>query len=250
MSVARRRIRKQPVGTDRPAPAAGRKRPLQRLAAAVPSLSGDDLAAITELIVEQAGKRLSPGRALELGARFASCHPALTEREPAIRSLLASVLASDAVVENVAGEPRRVVDSAASADHLMRQARIAGESVAAIWDQELLTSGETARRLGAKPTNREKVNAQRRRSWLLGVPRHRGRQYLYPAFQIDPARREVFSEARKVNQLLDAASDPWGVASWWVSVNGRLDARPMDLLGTPDAGSIVHAAAAMRQPLG
>lgn len=122
--------------------------------------------------------------------------------------------------------------------------------MAAMWEEELLSSAEAARRLGAKPSNREKVNACRRRSMLLGLPRDQGRGYLYPAFQIDSSRQEIHREVRKANQLLDAASDPWGVASWWISVNARLDSRPMDLVGSGDGEAVIRAAEAALQPLG
>lgn len=41
---------------------------------------------------------------------------------------------------------------------------------------------------------------------------------------------------QRVNAILDAERDPLGVASWWVSSNGRLPgaATPRELLGTPD----------------
>ncbi len=62
--------------------------------------------------------------------------------------------------------------------------------------------------------------------------------------------QEIHPEVAKVNEVLDAASDPWGVASWWLSVNARLGSRPMDLVGTGEAEAVIRAAEATLQPLG
>jgi len=193
---------------------------------------------------------LSDSEVLDLAARTAAAHPALRGKVRALRSLLAIVAGWHEIVEQVAGEPRRIVDPDRLADSTLKQARIAGEAVAAIWDEELLSSPEAAERLGASSSNREKVNAYRRRSVLLGLPRDGGRRYLYPAFQIDAARQDIYPEVREVNEVLDAAGDPWGVASWWVSVNGRLGARPMDVVGTDQASAVVAAARAAVEPVG
>jgi len=86
------------------------------------------------------------------------------------------------------------------------------------------------------------------RSWLIGLPHGRGN--LYPAFQFDPKRRDVFQEVRAVNEILDAAGDPWGVASWWISSNARLEARPVDLIGTDRSKDVIAAAEAVVEPIG
>lgn len=129
-----------------------------------------------------------------------------------------------------------------------RQVQIAGEAIAAIWREEVLEPREVALALGAKASNREKVSVLRRRSWLFGLPRDRG--FLYPAFQVDVARRELRPEVREVNETLDAAGDPWGVASWWVSENARLGTRPVELVGTARAEELVQAARAVTAPSG
>lgn len=191
--------------------------------------------------------RLPESKRLEMAFRAAESLPATLG---ALRSLLAVEECRVNIAEQLAGEPRRIVDLGAAADESLRQARIAGESMAAVWEEEMLSSSEVARRLGAKPSNREKVNALRRRSRLLGLPRDQGRRYLYPAFQIDLSRQEIYPEVRRVNEILDAASDPWGVASWWISVNGRLDARPLDVVGSGAGEAVVRAAEAVLEPLG
>jgi len=80
-----------------------------------------------------------------------------------------------------------------------RERRIADEAMAARFGEEMLSSAEAARRLGAKSSNREKVNSFRRRSMLLGLPRDEGRQYLYPTFQIDVTRRKIHPDGVRVH---------------------------------------------------
>jgi hypothetical protein len=125
----------------------------------------------------------------------------------------------------------------------MLQARLRGESVDTIWREAMVESRDAASALDARAGNREKVRQYRQRSWLLGLPWGRG--YLYPAFQFDVERRTVFPEVRRVNELLRAVDDPWGVASWWISLNARLGERPMDLIGTGRADDLVEAAQAL-----
>ncbi len=214
------------------------------------TLPENELMEAWQALTEGLRKRLSSSRWIDLAVRTAANHPGLKSRGQALRAFLAVEADWQDLVERLAGSPRRVTDLDQATDSSLKQARIAGEAVAAIWDEELVPSAEVARRLGAKASNREKVNSLRRRSSLLGLPRDRGRRYLYPAFQIDAARQEIYPQVEEVNQLLDAAADPWGVASWWVSVNGRLDARPMDLVGAPQAAAVLRAARALVEPLG
>jgi len=142
--------------------------------------------------------------------------------------------------------PPRVVTDAEMKQSL--RALIAREATAIIWQEKFLAPSQVAVALGAKESNREKASSLRKRSWLLGVPRDRG--YLYPAFQIDLTHRELYPEVRQVNETLGAANDPWGVASWWVSTNDRLGARPTDLVGSHRAEELVQAARAVTAPIG
>jgi hypothetical protein len=112
----------------------------------------------------------------------------------------------------------------------------------------MLKPGAAAVALGAKPSNRERVRVYRERNWPLGLPKGRG--YVYPHFQFDPMTLDVRVEVREVNELLRAGSDPWGVASWWISTNDRLNARPIDLVGTSRAGAVTLAAQALLEPVG
>lgn len=180
---------------------------------------------------------------LDAGARIAAWHPDLDGRASDLRALLAWEAAKGRLALELAGGPRRVVTAAD-----LHQVRIASEAIAAVWREDVLEPGQAALALGAKQTNREKVSALRRHSSLLGLPRDRG--YLYPAFQIDTDRREVYPDVRAVNETLGAEADPWGVASWWFTINDRLAARPADLVGTSRAGELIEAAKAVTAPIG
>jgi hypothetical protein len=48
-----------------------------------------------------------------------------------------------------------------------------------------------------------------------------------------------------VNELLDAAADPWGVLCWWVDPHAGLDGAPADLLGGEADTLLLRAAAAV-----
>jgi hypothetical protein len=67
---------------------------------------------------------------------------------------------------------------------------------------------------------------------------------LLPAFQFgdDGAPRPV---VLRVNAMLGASGDPWGVASWWLDLNARLDEAPFRLLGRVPDEHILAAAAAV-----
>ena len=53
-----------------------------------------------------------------------------------------------------------------------------------------------------------------------------------------------------VHRVLDVNRDPVGVGAWWVQQNGRLGARPIDLLGTDRELDVVLAAIGVRSPGG
>ena len=187
-----------------------------------------------------------PDAWLDVAASVAAQHSAFEGREDRLRSLLALLAFQEELSRQVGGKPRDVLDEAA---HLaMVQAKLRGEAMAAIWRVPMLEPKDAAVALGAKPTNRERVRQHRERSWLVGLPRDRG--YLYPAFQFDLLRREVFPEVCFVNELLGAASDPWGVASWWISKNARIDAAPMEFVGTDRSEDLRAVAEGAVEPIG
>ena len=183
---------------------------------------------------------------LDVAALLAARHSALEGHEPHLRSHLALLAHRHDFAWQIAGEPRFVIDAAEQ--QAMTQARLLGEAIDAIWQAPMFEPKDAAVALGAKASNREKVRMHRERSWLLGLPRDR--RFLYPAFQFDPLRRDVFPEVRTVNELLGAADDPWGVASWWVSVNARIDSAPLELVGTDRSADLLAVATAAVEPVG
>ena len=183
---------------------------------------------------------------LDAAVSLAARHPALEDDESRLRSWLMLITLRSDLVRQLGGEPRRVLDEAGRT--VMAQARLQGEATQTIWREPMLEPRHAAAALGAKETNREKVRQHRERSWLLGLPFGRG--YLYPAFQFDPERRDVYVEVRAVNERLEAAGDPWGVASWWISRHARLDARPADLVGTDRADDLIAVADAATELVG
>ena len=183
---------------------------------------------------------------LDAAASLAARHHALGGDEGQIRSLLALLTLQADLVRRLGGEPRRVLADAGQT--MMAQARLRGEAIQTIWKEPMLESRDAAVALGAKGTNREKVRQHRERSWLLGLPSGRG--YLYPAFQFDPQRRNVFREVRAVNQRLEAKRDPWGVASWWISANARLGGRPVEFVGTDRSDDLITVAGTVTELVG
>ncbi len=183
---------------------------------------------------------------LDIAARFAARHSELEHDERRVRSLLTLLASGREVTGQIGGAPREVFDAAAYRELI--QARLRGEAIEAIWQVPMLEPNGAAVALGAKPANREIVRQRRKRSWLLGLPRGRG--YLYPVFQFDHLREDIFPEVRAVNELLNAADDPWGVASWWISTNARVDAAPMELVGTDRADDLPVLAQAVAAPVG
>ena len=183
---------------------------------------------------------------LDAAASLAARHHALEGDESELRSWLALLALRSDLARQMGGEPRQVLDDVGQA--LMAQARLQGDAMRTIWREPMLEPKDAAVALGARATNREKVRQYRERSWLLGLPSGRG--YLYPAFQFDHERRDVFAEVRAVNERLEAANDPWGVASWWISRHARLGARPADLVGTDRGDDLVAVAEASTELVG
>jgi hypothetical protein len=76
---------------------------------------------------------------------------------------------------------------------------------------------------------------------VLVVPHHGHLEA--PRFQFDD-EGGVLPPVSEVNRSLDAADDPWGVASWWLSPHAGLHAIPADAVRTDSADDVVAAAAA------
>ncbi len=63
----------------------------------------------------------------------------------------------------------------------------------------------------------------------------------FPAFQFNENARCLHTHVVTINKLLAAGNDPWGVASWWLSPNGRLENKvtPASLLGTSEGDEVL-----------
>ncbi len=199
-----------------------------------------------ELLVHYTSRVAEESDVLDAAAFLAAQHHALAGDEAWLRSWLSLLTVKNDVVRQIGGEPRHVLNEAGQG--VLAQAMVQGEAVRAIWREPMREPRDAAVALGARATNREKVRQYRKRSWLLGLPAGRG--YVYPAFQFDPERRDVFAEVRAVNERLEAADDPWGVASWWIARHARLGARPADFVGTRRANDLVAAAEAATELIG
>lgn len=62
-----------------------------------------------------------------------------------------------------------------------------------------------------------------------------------PAFQFDTGLRPLPLVLR-INRLLDANSDPWGVADWWLGPNFWLGDRPVNLIDPAYEDTLLAAA--------
>ncbi len=222
-------------------------------------LSGDEIEEALVTLVRREGRdaggafarlaakwSLGESDLLDAAASLAAGHHALEGEASQLRSWLALLALRSELAHQLGGEPRHVLDDFEQT--VMRQAKLQGQAIQTIWREAMLEPRDAAVALGARETNREKVRQYRERSWLLGLPSGRG--YLYPAFQFDRERRDVFPEVRAVNERLGAAGDPWGVASWWISRHARLSARPVDLVGTKRADDLIEVAEAVVEPVG
>lgn len=73
------------------------------------------------------------------------------------------------------------------------------------------------------------VRRLRGSSELLGL--QIGQLYNYPVFQLDTAKNQVKPVVGYANKKLDARTNPWSVASWWITPTAALDGRtPLDRL--------------------
>ncbi|GIH25558.1 hypothetical protein Aph01nite_38680 [Acrocarpospora phusangensis] len=65
-----------------------------------------------------------------------------------------------------------------------------------------------------------------------------------PAFQFQESR-QARPLVLRINRLLEADEDPWGVAGWWLGPNAWLGAVPADLLDQPRELDLMPAARAI-----
>ena len=112
-------------------------------------------------------------------------------------------------------------------------------------EENALGAKEVARFLGSRSSTnlRQLALEHRKRGDLLGVKV--SGKFLYPAFQFDEARQEVYPVVKEINKILSSESDPWAVFDWWVSPNARLvgDMAPKELLSNPEKHSTLRSLA-------
>lgn len=201
---------------------------------------------LTEAV--RALERAEPGREraealLDVMSEVSSSEPDLRRFRFSLLASLRSALAAGRVAEELAGSPRMLVEGIelpgfGPAD-IAREATVRGLARARVFDEEMFTASAVSTLLGSRSQNpRQYANKLRSRSEIVGVPHQN--QYLYPAFQFDAEHHRIRPGAARVNTILRAAEDPWGVASWWISPNGSLHGRaPKELLTEPDGETIL-----------
>lgn len=190
--------------------------------------------------------RLDDRAWLDVAALLATRREAIESKGDAIRDWLALFALRERLIHSVDIKHDATVERVAQ---FMRvQTELQREAVQTVWKQPMLRPARVAAVLGWRGAYRGRIRRYRLRSWLVGFLRDGAYHYL--AFQFDEERHQVFPEAIEINERLEAASDPWGVASWWISTNDRIGARPADLLGTERARDVVDAAEAELEPIG
>ena len=164
----------------------------------------------------------------------AAADPELARFRFSLLATMRAALASEGIAAGMSGSPRIIVEGIElpgfGSEEIAREATLRGLVRARIFEQDMLAASAVAEIVGSRSTNpRQYANKARLRSEIVGVPWRN--QYLYPRFQFDEEHGCVRPEAGEVNRVVRAVDDPWGVASWWVSANGRLDGRtPADVL--------------------
>jgi hypothetical protein len=199
-----------------------------------PFLSADDLAYIADRVVaiENAADSSAARRPLN------ELRTLLALRLPADNPVSATVLGARWVSADAADLPGSValLRALPGLESLLQAAsgpaaRELSGVQAGLLAARALTEGEV-RAAGGDPG----------RADLIRLPRG-DRHVVLPAFQFagDGTPLPVVT---RVNRLLDAAGDPWGVADWWLGRNAWLNGIPADLLGSvPDAELIMAARA-------
>lgn len=119
-------------------------------------------------------------------------------------------------------------------DDTIAQADLESAARHHILDHPMLTAGQVAAVLSRSPSDRTVASRLRTAGKVVALPV--GNSYRYPAFQFDDATASVRDAVSAVNVTLGAATDPWGVASWWLTPSSRLpDGKtPADLAVDPD----------------
>lgn len=95
------------------------------------------------------------------------------------------------------------------------------------------------------PAHVRRTGADPDQPGLIRIRRPDGRVSL-PAFQFTRAG-ELKPLVLRINRLLGADDDPWGVADWWLCPNVWLGATPAEVLGAVDDDVLVAAAAVVTE---
>jgi len=164
---------------------------------------------------------------------------------------LVGVIHAAMVTARLPATVARTPTALSTASALMEEALQKGKLQDRIYQQKMVDADSASQLLGSTSSSnlRQYANKQRLDSVLLGVPFKNS--YLYPVFQFDVARRRVNPVVERVNRLLEASKDPWGVASWWTTPSERLKGRcPHELLGSVEEPKIEELAYADLEPIG
>lgn len=191
------------------------------------------------------GRRREREEMVVLIEKMVEADPALRLVAPTVSSLLRTSIASEEVRNALAGTPTLVTDledERLTSDDVLRIARIRGEAEASILRQPMFESSVLARALGSSSSNpREFARVARARGDVIGLPRPKG--HVFPVFQVDRARGEVWPIVVEINHLLGANEDPWGVASWWFTEDPILETEPYRLVSDPRRAEDLRRAA-------
>ena len=175
----------------------------------------------------------------------------LAKTAPSVGALLRSAIAGDLVTATFVQTARlNDLEDASTPDDVLRVARVRGQAEAAILAEPMFDSAEVAHAMGSQSTNaREFARQLRQQAGVLALSLRN--RFVFPAFQFDVARRRLWPVSDEINRDLGAADDPWGVASFWFTVDPRLGARPADLVGDEErAGDLRAAVARELAPIG
>ena len=135
-------------------------------------------------------------------------------RRPTLRPVRDDVTALLAMSATLAAAHERAVANPAAA--AVARTRIVTSVIGALVEQhEMLDSTAVSRVLGKSATSRNTASRLALAGTVVALPASGHK--LYPAFQFDPALQRVRPIVAELNQKLNARTDPWGVASWWLN---------------------------------
>ena len=223
------------------------------IAARIPKIDGDDLQQLHQQIDEVSGAlELWMNDVLDLAVGHRMPMPNEVHEGSWLRLLdTTAATRRDQGEANFSLYVGPVVDRA-TAERMTRVAVAHDTALAELLEQPFFDSEAASYALGSDSTTnpRRAASDHRRAGKLLGLPR--GRTFVYPQFQFELAARRLHPVVAEVNQLLGAATDPLGVASWWATPNDALDAQaPMAAIEDPEfVHLITQAATAAAEPVG